>query len=71
MNPSSNLGRMLRSYRLLTEQSMREVARRIGISSSTVCRLEQGYPPDAASLLKLLSWMLSKEPARAPGKEID
>lgn len=57
----TNLGAMLRSYRLLREQEQRALGPAIGVSAATICRLEAGYMPDADNLVKLLNWMLKVE----------
>jgi len=53
----TNLARCLRSYRLLSETTMRELAKEIGITAPGVCRIEQGHSIDATTLLKVMNWM--------------
>lgn len=60
MKTRTNLGRMIRGFRLLNEEDMREFAQRLNISAATVCRLEMGHLPDAETLVKIISWMLKK-----------
>jgi transcriptional regulator with XRE-family HTH domain len=55
----TNLGRILRAYRLLGELEQRTLAKRIGISASTLCRLEMGHQPDATIMLHVWTWMLT------------
>jgi hypothetical protein len=55
----TRLGEMLRLYRTIRHQSLREVAPEIGISVPTLLRIETGQPGlDAATLLKLWTWLL-------------
>lgn len=54
----TNLGVVLRRYRLLGEMQQRDLARLIGISAATLCRMERGHTPDAVTLLKLWTWFL-------------
>lgn len=39
---------------------LREAAKEIGISYSTVCRVKQGKEPDVNSLMHLLDWLGNK-----------
>lgn len=39
------------------QRPQREVAREIGVSASTVCRVEQGYVPDLISFGKFCRWL--------------
>lgn len=52
------LGSVLRCYRLLKELDLRTLAKEIGTSSATLCRIESGRAIDAETLLKILNWML-------------
>ncbi len=49
-------------HRARRGQSQREVAAELGLSASTVCRVEQGQAPDLASFSKLCRW-LGRDPA--------
>ncbi len=55
----TNLGAMLRAYRLLSDREQRGLAAEIGISAATLCRMEGGYQPDVGTLMKLLTWFLA------------
>lgn len=54
----SNFGEMLRLYRSVRGVTLRELAPDIGISHATLLRIECGLAMDAATLLKLWTWML-------------
>ena len=52
------IGAMLKRYRQHGNQTMRELAAEIGMSTPTLCRVERGDgEPDLTSELKLLAWM--------------
>jgi transcriptional regulator with XRE-family HTH domain len=53
-----HLGRMLALYRASRRWTVRDVAPQVGISSATISRIERGQTMDAATLLKLLDWLL-------------
>jgi transcriptional regulator with XRE-family HTH domain len=38
-------------------RSLRKVASEIGLSASTLCRVEQGYIPDLVSFSKICRWL--------------
>jgi len=56
----TNLALMLRRWRINEQRQLRDVAAEIGFSAATLCRLEQGYMPDADTFMKLLNWVLKK-----------
>ena len=61
----THLGNMLRLYRVSRgNRGIREVAEAMGLSPSTLQRIEAGKDFDVATLLKLYAWML-----REPGEE--
>lgn len=55
----TRLSRMLHIYRtiVLQDAGLRGLAKQIGISASTLCRIEAGYAVDQRSLLKLAAWL--------------
>lgn len=55
------LGQMLRLYRTVRKLNMRDVAGEIGISASSLCRIENGKSCDMRSLGKLYAWMIGEE----------
>lgn len=57
------LGIVLRKWRIHEERQMRDVAKEIGVSASTLCRLENEQNTDAPTLVKILKWLLDpKQP---------
>lgn len=54
----TKLGEMLRIYRMLQKQSLREFAPQIGVSSATLMRIEAGHAFDAQTLLVIWRWLL-------------
>lgn len=55
-------GRVLKVYRAWREITTRELASEIGISASTICRIETGKgQPDGPTAVKLFAWLLSEE----------
>ncbi len=60
-NSRMRLGEMLRLYRTVRGQSLREIAPQIGIGHATLMRIETGQAFDADTLLKLWTWMLAEE----------
>lgn len=56
----TNLGDVLRKWRVMSDLDQRGAARRLGISASSLCRLEKGdVRPDAETFLKLLAWLIA------------
>ena len=49
---------MLWAYRTLERIGVRELAKRTGISSATLSRIENGHIMDAVTLTRLTTWML-------------
>lgn len=56
---STNLGVMFKRYRAMGDFDLRSLAAWIGIAPATLMRIEHGRAIDAATLLKLLSWMMT------------
>jgi plasmid maintenance system antidote protein VapI len=54
----TNLGAMLRCFMAMERWTMRPLAREIGISSATLCRICAGQAMDADTLLKVINWMV-------------
>lgn len=50
------LGKVIRTYRLMQELTLRELGKEIGIGAATLMRLEQGRDPDGATLAKVWTW---------------
>ena len=54
----TRLGEMLRLYRTVRQQSLRDLARESGIGHATLMRIEHGQAFNADTLLKLWVWLL-------------
>lgn len=49
---------LLKRYRIFEEINQRDFAAELGISASTLCRIERGEEMDGNTLAKILTWML-------------
>lgn len=58
---TTNLGRVLKSWRMLKDLPMREAGQQIGLSASTLCRIETGFLPDFDTMMTILNWLSRKE----------
>lgn len=54
------LGSILRKYRLMADLDVRSVAGEIGISHSTLSRVERGEACDSKTLTKILAYLLEE-----------
>lgn len=54
------LGYLLRKYRLVSDFDLRTVALEIGISTSTLSRIETGEKMDGDTLAKVLFWLMGE-----------
>lgn len=55
------IGELLRKWRVMTEKSLRDVAKEIGIAHGTLSRTERGYPLDGTTMLKIINWLFRGE----------
>lgn len=56
----TNLGDVLRKWRVMSDLEQRGAARSMDISASTLCRLEKGeVRPDAETFIKILQWLIA------------
>lgn len=55
------LGKLLNCYRVMERLVLRDVAKDIGVSASTLSRFENGKGIDSASFAKLLVWLTAKQ----------
>jgi transcriptional regulator with XRE-family HTH domain len=62
----TRFGAMLRLYRTVRQQSLRDIAAETGIGHATLMRIEHGEAFDVATLLKLAHWLLSVEVITKP-----
>jgi DNA-binding XRE family transcriptional regulator len=53
----TRFGEMLRLYRTVGGQTLRDVAPKVGISAATLMRIETGEAFDVATLMKLWTWL--------------
>lgn len=49
-------GELIKNWRIIEKRNLRDVAKEIGIGSSTLCRIENGEMMDGAALVKVLTW---------------
>jgi DNA-binding XRE family transcriptional regulator len=56
-NPQIKIGRLLKVYRTIHDIGQRALAREIGLSAPTICRVENGMKPDCDTTIKLIDWM--------------
>lgn len=61
-------GNALKLLRITESLTMREMADQIGVSASTLCRVENGKACDMRSLGRIMAWLFTdatKEPTNA------
>ena len=56
------IGEVIKGWRQRHYVGQREVAKLIGISTSTLCRIEQGKQVDQAGMMKLMNWLFATSP---------
>jgi transcriptional regulator with XRE-family HTH domain len=54
------IGNVLRKWRTMEELSIRDVAKEIGTSHSTLSRIERGEPCDSDTLAAVIIWLIGK-----------
>lgn len=54
------LGRVINKWRLMSELTLRQAAKQIGIPHCTLMRLEMGHSPRAETLREVLAWLLAE-----------
>lgn len=54
------LGKLLKFARFVDDVGIREYARNLGIAPSTLSRIENGKPIDAATQLKLINYFFAE-----------
>lgn len=59
------LGGVIADWRWANRMGVREAAKIMGVSSATLCRLEQGRNCDADTLAKIALWLIE------PGQMLD
>lgn len=53
------IGTVIRRWRKMEERDVADVAKEIGVSSSTLTRLEGGQTPNGETLAAVLGWLMS------------
>ena len=56
------LGVVLRAWRVSQRMGVREAAKAIGISHSTLSRVENGKPTDGRTLWQIMIWLNGSQP---------
>lgn len=51
------VGKLIKVYRAFHEQDLRSLSKEMGISSATLCRIENGNTVDGKTLVKLIRWL--------------
>lgn len=62
---TTNLGEVLRRWRLVEDLDLRTASQRIGISAATLMRIEQGRQLRQETFLTLLTWFGQRTEGRA------
>lgn len=62
------LGILLRKFRVMSDLTIRDLAREIGVSSAVLSRIERGENCDSRTLMRILNW-LTEEPAAPTPQE--
>lgn len=58
------LGDVLRKWRVMSDLDQRSAAALIGISASTLCRIEKGdFIPEARTWMKIMDWLMEQRDA--------
>lgn len=55
------IAHLIDAWRIVDRLSARGAAERMGISPSTLARIEAGKVPDGETLLKLVNWLFGTE----------
>lgn len=54
------LGPVLADWRFARRIGVREAAKMMGVTQSTLNRIERGYPCDSVTLAKILAWLMAE-----------
>jgi len=57
----TRFGSMLRLYRTVRQQSLRDIAKETGVSHATLMRIEHGEAFDVATWMALQRWLFAEE----------
>lgn len=55
------IGHLLYLYRVTNKISTREMGEQLGISASSVSRIERGHAPDGQTMLSLMNWLFTED----------
>ncbi len=61
------IGRVLTAYRQKYDITMRDLAREVGISAATICRVEAGCAVPERTFLRLVLWLFDDGKERDDG----
>lgn len=56
------IGDVIRDWRTMNRMGQRDAAKAIGVSTATMCRIEQGKSVDQVNMMKLLNWLFGTSP---------
>lgn len=66
---TTNLGEVLRKWRVMRELTIREASKIIGLHYTTYFRLEEGRHPDSETMLKLWNWFVKAKSQQGKARE--
>ena len=52
---------LITNWRFIKKYSLRDAAEEMGLSSSSLARIEKGKVPDGETLIKLVNWLFGTE----------
>jgi transcriptional regulator with XRE-family HTH domain len=55
------IGKILKDFRYANRMGMRDLAKQLGVSVATVCRIESGKPMDQVTILKLFNVLFGNQ----------
>ena len=56
---------LITNWRFIKKLNMRDAALQMGLSASSLSRIENGKVPDGETLIKLINWLFSQEESNA------
>ena len=56
------IGDVLRKWRKMSDFTLKDAAKEIGVTLSTLARIESGEMMDGETLAKILTWLISSTP---------
>jgi transcriptional regulator with XRE-family HTH domain len=65
------IGQLLYNWRFFAKLNVRDAAKLIGISPSSLSRIERGYFPDGPIMLTLMNWLFTVDPAQPPKEPVN